>query len=228
MSSLRRLTISSAELVAVTVADTVHSEQCLGSLDIHRRSRRRIFASAAVRQSVARSGLKSVAQGSPWVVLPTRISPEGADEIRQIIGSARLNRTACAFLAPSGRNVYFRLTQGKPWAKLFWSLRATDWKRPKSRSRHFVPGYYRAVPPGQKPFSHRSASHYGKPRFGRSLTLPADGALPYLRLRLHDAQSFSMAANRMQMAIPSEASWTSCRGGKVGAKRRVRSWGSRP
>jgi hypothetical protein len=29
-------------------------------------------------QSVARSGLKSVAQGSPWVALPTRISPEGA------------------------------------------------------------------------------------------------------------------------------------------------------
>jgi hypothetical protein len=29
-------------------------------------------------QSVARSGLKSVAQGLPWVILPTRISPEGA------------------------------------------------------------------------------------------------------------------------------------------------------
>ncbi len=28
------------------------------------------------------------------------------------IGSARLNRTACVCLAPSGRNVYFRLTQG--------------------------------------------------------------------------------------------------------------------
>jgi hypothetical protein len=27
-------------------------------------------------------------------------------------------------------------------------------------SRHFVPGYYRAVPPGLKPFAHRSASHY--------------------------------------------------------------------
>ena len=25
-------------------------------------------------------------------------------------------------------------------------------------SRHFVPGYYRAVPPGQKPFAHRSAT----------------------------------------------------------------------
>jgi hypothetical protein len=24
-------------------------------------------------------------------------------------------------------------------------------------SRHFVPGYYRAVPPGQKPFAHRGA-----------------------------------------------------------------------
>jgi hypothetical protein len=27
-------------------------------------------------------------------------------------------------------------------------------------SRHFVPGYYRAVPPGQKPFAHRIASYY--------------------------------------------------------------------
>ncbi len=42
------------------------------------------------------------------------------------------------------------------------------------------------------------------------------------------AESFSMAASRMQMAIPSEASRTSCNGGKVGARRSVRSWGSRP
>jgi hypothetical protein len=27
-------------------------------------------------------------------------------------------------------------------------------------SRHFVPGYYRALPPGQKTFAHRNASHY--------------------------------------------------------------------
>ena len=27
-------------------------------------------------------------------------------------------------------------------------------------SRHIVPGYYLAVPPGQRPFAHRSASHY--------------------------------------------------------------------
>jgi hypothetical protein len=29
-----------------------------------------------------------------------------------------------------------------------------------STLRHFVPGYYRAVPPGQKPSAHRSASRY--------------------------------------------------------------------
>jgi hypothetical protein len=101
-----------------------------------------------------------------------------------------------------------------------------------------VPGYYRAVPPDKNhaPIeaprimgSHGSdgASPYLRtephPTCGRSLTLPADGASPYLKLRLHDAQSFSTAAKRMQMAIPSEASRTSCRGGKVGAKRRVRS-----
>src|ERR1700722_16403480 len=28
-----------------------------------------------------------------------------------------------------------------------------------SLPRHFVPGYYRAVPPGRKPFTHRSVSH---------------------------------------------------------------------
>jgi hypothetical protein len=35
-------------------------------------------------------------------------------------------------------------------------------------SRHFVPGYYRAFPPGQKPFPHRSASHYRETAGGRS------------------------------------------------------------
>ena len=49
-----------------------------------------------------------------------------------IIDSDPLNRIACAFLAPSGRNVYFGLTQGKPWAKLFWPLRATDWPYPSA------------------------------------------------------------------------------------------------
>jgi hypothetical protein len=28
----------------------------------------------------------------------------------------------------------------------------------KLQTRHFVPGYYQPVPPGQKPFPHRSAT----------------------------------------------------------------------
>jgi hypothetical protein len=40
------------------------------------------------------------------------------------IGFEPLIRIACAFLAPTGRNAYLRLTQGKPWAMLFWHLRA--------------------------------------------------------------------------------------------------------
>jgi hypothetical protein len=28
-----------------------------------------------------------------------------------------------------------------------------------NRYRHFVPGYYQPVPPGQKPFTHRRTSH---------------------------------------------------------------------
>jgi hypothetical protein len=30
-----------------------------------------------------------------------------------------------------------------------------DWEMTLNRYRHFVPGYYRTVPPGQKPFAHR-------------------------------------------------------------------------
>jgi hypothetical protein len=43
-----------------------------------------------------------------------------------MIASEPLDLIACAFLAPSGQNIHFRQTQGKPWAKLFWPLRATD------------------------------------------------------------------------------------------------------
>jgi hypothetical protein len=58
---------------------------------------------------VARSGLKSVAQGLPWVVLPTRISPEGAtryDDI-SIFRSEPLNRIACAFQPLQGERYIF-------------------------------------------------------------------------------------------------------------------------
>jgi hypothetical protein len=58
-------------------------------------------------ESVARSGQKSIAQGLPWVDSPPKLALKGPPG------------TAKRFLAPSGRDVYFIPTQGKPWAKLF-------------------------------------------------------------------------------------------------------------
>ena len=40
------------------------------------------------------------------------------------------------------------------------SIVALGWGYFPHDSSHFVPGYYRAVPPGQKPFALRSPSHY--------------------------------------------------------------------
>jgi hypothetical protein len=71
-----------------------------------------------------RSGLKSVAQGLPWVALPTRIALKGAT----IYGDNRLGAFEPVRVRVSGpfrAKRHFRLTQGKPWAKLFWPLRAT-------------------------------------------------------------------------------------------------------
>jgi hypothetical protein len=87
-------------------------------------------------------------------------SPEGATRY----GDNRLGKFEPFRVRVSGpfrAKRYFRLTQGKPWAKLFWPLRATDWKRPNSRpGTSCLSGYYRVVPPGQKPSAHRSDSHY--------------------------------------------------------------------
>jgi hypothetical protein len=68
-------------------------------------------------QSVARSGQESIAQGLPWVIPSVEFALKGSPDTARI-GSKPLNRLACEFLAPSGRNVNFPLTQGKPWAKL--------------------------------------------------------------------------------------------------------------
>ena len=68
-------------------------------------------------QSVARSGQESIAQGLPWVIAPTHISPEGA--IRY--GENRLRTfepDRVRISSPFRAKRFYRLTQGKPWAKL--------------------------------------------------------------------------------------------------------------
>jgi hypothetical protein len=57
---------------------------------------------------VARSGLKSVAQGLPWVFLPTLISPEAEGAMRY--GDNRLGTfepDRVRVFSPSGLNIYF-------------------------------------------------------------------------------------------------------------------------
>jgi hypothetical protein len=59
-------------------------------------------------------GQESLAQGLPWVIVPTRISPEGATRY----GEHRLRTFETdrvrQFLAPSGRNVYIDLPRVNP------------------------------------------------------------------------------------------------------------------
>ena len=67
--------------------------------------------------SVARSGQESIAQGLPWVKTPTRISPEGATRYGgNRLRTFELNRVRIS--SPFRAKRLFRLTQGKPWAKL--------------------------------------------------------------------------------------------------------------
>ena len=84
--------------------------------------RRRCLASHGPKElgpfhSVARSGQESIAQGLPWVVPRHPIGPEGATRP----GENRLRTfephrvcSSCPFRAKR----LFRLTQGKPWAKV--------------------------------------------------------------------------------------------------------------
>jgi hypothetical protein len=103
-------------------------------------------------QSVARSGLKSVAQGSPWVALPTRISPEGATRYGDNwLGTFEPDRVRVSspfsisnpedrvffmertFMCLVRAKPLFSTNQGKPWDTLSRPLRATDWKCPNSK-----------------------------------------------------------------------------------------------
>jgi hypothetical protein len=68
-------------------------------------------------QSVARSGQKSIAQGLSWVSSPRGMSPEGAGRY----GENRLRALEpdrVHLSNPFRANRLFRLTQGKPSAKL--------------------------------------------------------------------------------------------------------------
>jgi hypothetical protein len=78
----------------------------------------------------APKGQGSSAQGLPWVSQKKRFALKGLEmrAIRFKSSAPILAALGGPFRANSGGGN----TQGKPWAKLFWPLRATDWKRPNS------------------------------------------------------------------------------------------------
>jgi hypothetical protein len=71
----------------------------------------------------APKGLKSMAQGLPWVNSPNAISPEKASRYgRNWLRTSGLDRGHIS--SPFRAKHLFRLTQGKPWAMLSWPFRA--------------------------------------------------------------------------------------------------------
>jgi hypothetical protein len=80
----------------------------------------------------APKGQESLAQGLPWVSRNKRFALKGLDlEMRTLsVGSGfSPYRTAPSGLIPVGDQ-----TQGEPWAKLSWPLRATDRRGPNCRA----------------------------------------------------------------------------------------------
>jgi hypothetical protein len=101
------------------------SNRAVGSRSLRLRSRCAKFLAPPTNgpkefgrfHSVARSGQESIAQGLPWVIHPTQLALKGPPGAARI-GSEPLNRVACSSSCPLRAKRLFRLTQGKPWAKL--------------------------------------------------------------------------------------------------------------
>jgi hypothetical protein len=74
-------------------------------------------------RSAAPKGLKSIAQGLPWVNPPTGMSPKGAGRYGgDWLRTSGLDRGLISI--PFRAKHLFRPTRGKPWAMLSWPLRA--------------------------------------------------------------------------------------------------------
>jgi hypothetical protein len=90
------------------------------------------LASVIRPEGTAPKGQESLAQGLPWVSRNKRFALKGLEMCRRSSPEVR-SRFPPYLLAPSGLIPVGELTQGKPWAMLFWPLRAKDWKPPNPR-----------------------------------------------------------------------------------------------
>ena len=98
-----------------------------------RSAARRWLAPVIRPEGPAPKGQESLAQGLPWVRRNKRFALKGLEMCTRS-GSKARSRFSPYLPAPSGLIPLGELTQGKPWAMLFWPLRATDWKPPNCRA----------------------------------------------------------------------------------------------
>ena len=98
------------------------------------RSAARMWLALVIRpEGPAPKGQESLAQGLPWVRRNKRFALKGREMCTRS-GSKARSRFSPYLPAPSGLIPRGELTQGKPWAMLFWQLRAIDWKSANCRA----------------------------------------------------------------------------------------------
>jgi hypothetical protein len=81
-------------------------------------------------------GVRKLSPGFTLVKRKYMFCPEGARTAAYTDTPIRPYADPCPLVAPSGPIWVGEITQGKPWAKLFWPLRATDWAASGHKDSH--------------------------------------------------------------------------------------------
>jgi hypothetical protein len=87
------------------------------------------LAQELMPEGPAPKGQEGLGQGLPWITRHKRLALKGL-ELRTRSASKVRSQISPYLGAPSGRVRAEAFSQGKPWAMLFWPLRATDWNHP--------------------------------------------------------------------------------------------------
>jgi hypothetical protein len=102
---------------------------CIGLSDAENTRARMSLALVLRPGGPAPTGQERLAQGLPWVSRCRRFALKGR-EMRPRSGAKVRSRFWPYPVAPSGLIPDLGISQGKPWAMLFWPLRAKEWNRP--------------------------------------------------------------------------------------------------
>jgi hypothetical protein len=104
---------------------------------------------------VARSGQESIAQGLPWVSQEKCFALKGPERDPKAHAGSGCKPMLAVQNGPFRANSAREPTQGKPWAMLFWPLRAMDLKSPNCRALRAEPLRLRGIEPPEHSLSSR-------------------------------------------------------------------------